>query len=225
VAVRSRRRLLRHGATLAAGVPLAVWLRSTRAGDRADALAALAEARDRELTMHEHYVAYAGKAGAEGYRGIAYLFSALAASELVHAQNHARVLAASGAEVPRGARIAPRVGTTRENLLAAVRNEIRDIDQSYPATLRRLEGADLADAVTVTTWAWQSERQHRGLIDAIRTWSDAFFETVARTIDAKTGRYYVCANCGSILNRIPAGACPICGLAPDRYRLIDPPPA
>lgn len=208
---------------LVAGMALVFLAPWSRAAPSPTAIAAIAEARDRELMIQEHYVAYAAKARADGYRGIAYLFSALARSEGIHAQNHARVLASLGVTVPVPPRPPPKVGTTRENLLAGVRNEIHDIEKSYPSILKRLEGEDVPEAVQVTRYAWQSERQHRDLIESIRRWSDAFFETVARTIDARTGRYYVCAICGSMQHRVPKERCPICGQPPGRYALVEPP--
>jgi len=49
-----------------------------------------------------------------------------------------------------------------------------------------------------------------------------FFETVARTIDAKTGRYFICQNWARPQRR--AGAlCPVCKFPSALYRGIEPP--
>jgi rubrerythrin len=50
-----------------------------------------------------------------------------------------------------------------------------------------------------------------------------FFERVAKTIDEKTGVYFVCLVCGSTLNAIPAERCPVCKYPATHYRKIDPP--
>jgi len=79
------------------------------------------------------------------------------------------------------------------------------------------------EAIAAVGYAWGSEQQHRDRIKQILRWAPSFFETVARTIDQKTGRYYVCQVCGSTVNTVPAGACPICKSASTNYRGIEPP--
>ena len=93
--------------------------------------------------------------------------------------------------------------------------------------LPRAAGQDLgredADAIDAVQFAWASEKQHRDRIKQIQRWAPSLFETVARTIDEKTGRYFICQLCGSTTNRIPEGSCPICKNPTTQYRLIEPP--
>ena len=72
-------------------------------------------------------------------------------------------------------------------------------------------------------YAWSSEQQHRDKIKQILRWAPAFFEKVARTIDEKTGRYFICQICGSTVNAVPAATCPICKFPSTHYRGIEPP--
>jgi rubrerythrin len=46
---------------------------------------------------------------------------------------------------------------------------------------------------------------------------------VAKTIDEKTGSYFVCQTCGSTLNKVPPGPCPVCTSPPEQYRKVPVP--
>ena len=89
--------------------------------------------------------------------------------------------------------------------------------------LEQIEPEGHADAITMVRYAWESEKQHRDKIGQIQRWSGAFFEQVARTIDDKTGRYFICQICGSTVNAVPADHCPVCRFPPAHYRAIEPP--
>jgi rubrerythrin len=183
----------------------------------------LEEARDRQMAVYHQYVEFGRKAKAEGYRGVAYLFTSLAAAELIHAQNFAKILARLGVEIVPVGKPQASLGSTRDNLIRAADDEIDSIDSFYPKTLARLKPEGLHDAIAFTTYAWESEKQHRDLIKRIQRWSPSFFERVARTIDENSDQYFVCQLCGSTLNEIPPGTCPICGMPSDHYRKIEIP--
>jgi rubrerythrin len=112
-------------------------------------------------------------------------------------------------------------GSTRDNLLAAVDSELESIDRLYPALLERLKPEAHADAIATVRYAWASEKQHRDIIQKIRRWSPTFFEQVARTIDEKTGAYFVCQLCGSTTHAVPRDKCPVCAMPPLHYRRIE----
>ena len=223
-AARDRRRIV-----LAAPAWLAVALLgrsgSALAGGFPATVAAMQAARDTETSVHHHYDAFGRQAMREGYRGVAYLFAAVAASERVHAANFARVLERIGADVPPAAKPAVTSGSTKENLLRAAGSELHSIESFYPGLLQQVTPEGQEDAIRSVRWAWEAEKQHRDKMQQILRWSPSFFERVARTIDEKTGRYYVCGNCGSTTHAIPADRCPVCGEPPARYRLIGPPAA
>ncbi len=182
-------------------------------------IAALTYAHQRETDAQRRYVAFAGKATQEGYKGIAYMFTAFAVSEGVHVRNFKTLIAQLGGQGSAGpTAIAP--GNTKENLIAAVDDEIDAIDSLYPRTLERVQPEGHGEASRLVKFAWESERQHRELIQKIRRYSPMLFERVAKEIDAKTGLYFVCQTCGSTLNRIPSPSCPVCGSAPEQYRQV-----
>jgi rubrerythrin len=190
----------------------------------AETVAALTQARDKEMHTYYRYMDFARQARAEGYRGIAYLFTAFASSELIHAQNFGRILSRQGVELLPLAKEATNAPTaTRDNLLAAVDRELESIDRLYPALLVRLKPEAHADAIATVRHAWASEKQHRDIIQKIRRWSPSFFEQVARSIDEKTGAYFVCQLCGSTTHAVPRDKCPVCAMPPLHYRRIEPP--
>lgn len=205
-------------ATFTTGLP-----RPARAAGYPETTAAMRAARDTETHVHAHYVAYGQQACREGFRGVAYLFAAVAASEQVHAGNFARLLARLGAEGPPAPRPSVVVDTTQKNLLRAAGGEMHSIETFYPDLLERIRAEGFEEAIRTVQWAWKSEQQHRDKMQQILRWSPVFFGKVARTIDEKTGRYFVCGVCGSTTNAIPAERCPVCSEPPANYRAIEPP--
>jgi len=184
---------------------------------------AMKAARDNETRVYYHYTEFGKRARDEGYRGIAYLFQAFAASEQVHASNFGRVLTRLGEELAPLPKPAVNAASTRDNLILAANGEMASIDGFYPGLLAKISGEKHADAIDAVQFAWASEKQHRDKIKQIQRWTPSFFDTVARTIDEKTGRYFICQLCGSTVNKIPEGTCPICKNPPTQYRLIEPP--
>lgn len=197
---------------------------SAAAANFHETVAALAQAREKEMATYYRYMDFGRHARTDGYRGIAYLFTAFATSELIHAQNFGRILSQLGVKLlPLAKETANAPGPTRDNLLAAVNSELESIDRLYPALLERLKPEAHADAIATVRYAWASEKQHRDIIQKIRRWSPTFFEQVARSIDEKTGTYFVCQICGSTTHAVPRDKCPVCAMPPLHYRRIDPP--
>ena len=214
----SRRVLLLNGvggfAVLSIPVPAA-------ADDYGITIKTLQFGYEREMMAYRRYVAYGRQARAERYRGISYLFNAIASSELIHARNFDRVLSRLGVEIAQFQTPEPTVADTKANLIDAAAKELNSIDAVYPDILKQLEVESYRDAIVNATYAWESHRQHRGIIQKIEEYTTDHFEEVARTIDEKAGAYYVCEICGSTVNEIPLDACSICGLPSTHYRKIE----
>lgn len=216
-----RRDCLQVLATICCGV--VAYPGATRAAAYPVTIDAMKAARQNETRVYYHYTEFGKRARDEGYRGIAYLFLAFAASEQVHASNFGRVLTRLGEELAPLPKPAVNAASTRDNLILAAKGEMASIDDFYPGLLVKISGEKHADAIDAVQFAWASEKQHRDKIKQIQRWTPSFFEIVARTIDEKTGRYFVCQLCGSTVNKIPEGTCPICKNPPTQYRLIEPP--
>jgi len=140
----------------------------------------------------------------------------------VHARNFKALITRLGGEA-NPAPTAIKAGTTKQNLIAAVDDEIDSIDSLYPRTHERLQPEGHVEATRFVKFAWESERQHRDLIQKIRRYSPLLFEKVAKAIDEKTGLYFVCQTCGSTLNKVPTPVCPVCASAPAQYQQMPVP--
>lgn len=215
----ARRAFVRRTGGLLAGLWAAGRWAVARAQAYPQTVAALSYAFQRETDAHRHYAAFAGAAQKEGYRGIAYMFTAFATSEGIHAQNFKDLVTRLGGEVV-AAPTPIKTGATKQNLIAAVDDEIDAIDNLYPRTLERMQPEGHGEAAKLVKYAWASERQHRELIQKIRRYTPMLFESVAKTIDEKTGQYFVCGTCGSTLNEIPNPNCPVCSGPPARYQQV-----
>jgi rubrerythrin len=180
-------------------------------------------AHKREITMYRQYVEFGRKAKVEGYRGIAYLCAAFATAELIHAQNFAKILSRLDVEIVPVSKAQMTVSSTRDNLMKAANDEIDDIDSFYPDMIKQVNPEGVQDVITFATFAWESEKQHRDVLMKIQRWAPWFFEKVAKTIDEKTDQYFVCQICGSTMDEIPPGKCPICHFSVQHYRKIEYP--
>lgn len=184
---------------------------------------AMGDAQRVEMGVYYRYNAFGRQALQEGYKGIAYLFVAFAAAEFVHAGNFGRIQARLNTEVPPLPKPEFKVGTTKDNLITAANGEIHSVDEFYPKLLERIRPEGHQDAMTAVNYAWATEQRHRDKLGQVRKWSPSFFDQVAKSIDAKTGQYFVCQLCGCTLNKLPADACPVCKNPPKHYRHIEPP--
>ena len=184
-------------------------------------VAALKKGVVAETKAQRRYKQFGQLAAADGYAGLAYLYTALATSERIHAQNYNRVLGTLGeSPVAVGADEIP-IGSAKENLIYAAERELSSIENTYPELLKQVNPEGYADAIAEVEYAWASHKQHLAIISKIRRWSPSMFETVVKKIDERTDRYYVCRICGSTVTEVPTDACPVCKKPPSNYRQIE----
>ncbi len=181
----------------------------------------LQRSRGAELEAYRRYTTFSKKAKADKYPGIAYLFFSLATAEFIHKQNFEKVLARLGIEIAPLAESQILVESTQKNLIKAASNELNDIKVFYPEMLKDLKPEGFQDAVTVTTWAWETEKEHLDILQPILKWTPDYFEAVATKIENSTGQYFVCQICGSTALKIPPNRCPVCKFPSDNYRKIE----
>ena len=86
----------------------------------------LKEAFAGESQANRKYLAFAAKADEEGYAPVAKLFRAAADAETVHAHAHLRVMKG--------------VGSTADNLNAAITGETEEFKKMYPGMIERAKG-------------------------------------------------------------------------------------
>jgi rubrerythrin len=155
-----------------------------------------------ESNAHARYSAFARKADDEGYGRVASLFRAAAKAEEIHAHNHAAVIEKMGG-VPILKIHPTEVGSTQENLQAAIEGEKYECDIMYPEFIEAAKRENAAAAVGTFTLALKVEAVHAVL------YQDALDNLEERKGGSHT--YYVCPDCGNTLEELTILKCLICG--------------
>jgi rubrerythrin len=150
-----------------------------------------------ESQANRTYLAFAKKAGAEGFAQIAKLFRATADAETVHALNHLRELGA--------------VKSTRENLEAAINGETYEFEKMYPQMIQDAEAEGNKRALTSFNYANAVEKIHAELFKKA-------LEDIGKN---KEFDYHVCQVCGHTVEGEPPDKCPVCGSLKKSYKKID----
>lgn len=149
-----------------------------------------------ESQAHVKYAAFAEKAAAEKLPNIARTFKANSFAEQVHATNYVRTLGA--------------LGTTKENLEAAVGGESFEIDEMYPAYINVAQVQGEKTAGIYLAYALAAEKVHAGMYKAAR-------EAVAAGRDIEFKPIYICPVCGFTMEGEAPDKCPLCGTPKDKF--------
>jgi rubrerythrin len=158
----------------------------------------LAHAFAGESQANRKYLAFARQADKEGLPQIARLFRAAAEAETIHALAH---LANMGG-----------VGSTLQNLEAAVAGETHEFTEMYPPMVKQAE-AEGHKGRHMLGFANAAEQVHARL----------FKEALAAMksgADLSTMDVYLCPVCGDIEFGTPPDKCPICGAPASRYQKV-----
>ncbi len=155
----------------------------------------LKEAFAGESQANRKYLAFAKKAEQDGFSNVAKLFQTAAEAEAIHAQGH---LSALGA-----------IGSTLENLQAAVAGETYEYKEMYPPMLERAEATGHG-AKRMFGYAVKAEEVHARLYTAA-------LEAVKQGKDLAETNFFLCPICGHIELGQPPEACPICGVKGTRF--------
>ena len=151
-----------------------------------------------ESQANRKYLAFARQAQKEGYPQIARLFRAAADAETLHALAH---LANMGG-----------VGSTLENLRAAVAGETYEFTEMYPPMVEQAV-AEGHKARHMLGFANAAEKIHAGLFSQ----GLAALESGA---DLSTMDVYLCPICGDIEFGTPPDKCPVCGAPASKFQKI-----
>lgn len=152
-----------------------------------------------ESQAYQKYRAFAKKAEKDGFPNIARLFRATAEAEKIHAEGHLGALEG--------------VGSTAENLKAAIEGETYEFRQMYPPMLAEAE-AEGSKAKRMFGFAVKAEEVHAGLYALA-------LEAAENGEDLSTAEFYLCPVCGHVEPGKPPEACPICGVKGARYVLVN----
>ncbi len=160
----------------------------------------LQEAFAGESQANRRYLFFADKADKEGHHQIARLFRAAAEAETVHARNHFNAMDG--------------VGSTRDNLLAAVMGEHHEFTRMYPPFIEKAEAENNKRAKVTFEFANQVEKIHH-----------ACFEEVLKALEAgqqlKDEPYFVCQVCGNTVAGEAPERCPVCGAPLSKFKRVE----
>ncbi len=153
-----------------------------------------------ERNAQARYAAFATKADEEGFGGVASLFRACGKAENVHEEKFAALLKKLGGTLPEGVD-EPKVGTTRENIAAALEAEQGERDTFYHDAFEKAQAAGKPETAKAFDRARTAESEHANLLMAAN-WSMNSMK------EKKT--YFVCSGCGfTSETKLPRG-CPLC---------------
>ncbi len=149
----------------------------------------LKEAFAGESQANQKYRAFAKKAAKEGFTNIAKLFNTAAEAERIHAEGHFGALEG--------------IGSTVENLRAAIEGETYEFTKMYPPMLELAE-AENHKAKRMFKYAVEAEAVHAKLYTMA-------LEAAKQGKDLDVTEIYLCPVCGYIEFGEPKENCPICG--------------
>ena len=149
-----------------------------------------------ESQAHIKYLNFAEKAQEEGKANVARVFRAASYSEQVHATRHLEVLDG--------------VGSTGDNLAAAMGGESFEVAEMYPAYIAVAVEQDEPEAQESFNWAMEAEKIHHGLYERSREAVDAGGDPAIEDI-------WVCSFCGFTMEGDPPDKCPLCSTPKKRF--------
>jgi rubrerythrin len=155
----------------------------------------LKEAFAGESQAFQKYTNFAKKAEQEGLHNIAKLFRMTAEAERIHAEGHFKSMGG--------------VGTTAQNLQAAIDGETYEYKEMYPPMLKQAE-ADNHQAKRMFGYAVEAEAVHAKLYTMA-------LEAAKQGKDLTGVDFYLCPVCGYIELGKPTKECPICGAKPEKF--------
>lgn len=157
----------------------------------------LAAAFAGESQANRKYLAFAAQAEKEGKPRIAKLFRATAEAETIHA--HAHLKAMKG------------IGSTEENLKAAISGETFEFESMYPPMIEEAEKDGNKTAIRTFRLANDAEKVH----------ADLYQKALDGLEDNADADYYLCSVCGYIHENEAPDACPICKAAAKAFSKVD----
>jgi rubrerythrin len=150
-----------------------------------------------ESQAHVKYLAFAERAEREGMSRIASLFRAASFAEQVHASKHLRVLKG--------------VGSTVDNLDAAIAGETYEFTEMYPEFEATAVAEEDKAAQQSIQWAMSAEIVHAALYKRAK-------EAAGSGVDVEMAPIFVCGACGHTHEGEDApDKCPLCGAAKERF--------
>lgn len=158
----------------------------------------LKEAFAGESQANQKYRAFAKKAEKDGFPNVARLFRTAAEAERIHAEGHLGALEG--------------IGSTADNLQAAIDGETYETDVMYPPMFEQAK-ADEHKAKRMFGYALDAEAVHAKLYALA-------LEAVKQGKDLTEVEFYLCPICGNIEIGKPTEPCKVCGAKADKFVLV-----
>jgi len=149
-----------------------------------------------ESQANRKYLAFAKKAEQDGFKQVAKLFRAAAEAETVHAHAHLRVMKG--------------IGSTADNLKAAVAGEAHEFKSMYPEFVKVAEAEKNQPALVSFKNAMAVEQTHHNL------YAEAL-KAVEGGKDLPAAAIYVCPVCGHTEVGGAPDRCPVCNVPKDKF--------
>jgi rubrerythrin len=159
-----------------------------------DTIKNLKEAFAGESQANQKYRAFSKKAEKEGFANVARLFQAAAEAERIHAEGHLRALEG--------------IGSTANNLQAAINGETYEYTEMYPPMFDQAK-ADDHKAKRMFEYALKAEEVHAKLYKLA-------LESIQQGKDLEVD-FYLCPICGYIEFGKPTEDCPVCGTKAEKF--------
>jgi rubrerythrin len=161
----------------------------------ADTMHNLKNAFAGESQASRKYLAFARKAEHEGFANVARLFRTAAEAETIHAHGHLDAM--NG------------VGSTADNLRAAIAGETYEFKEMYPPMISQA-ATEQHRAKRMFDYAARTEEVHARLYQLA-------LDAVAQGRDLAETKFFLCPVCGHIELGAPPANCPICGAKRERF--------
>lgn len=151
-----------------------------------------------ESQANQKYRAFAKKAEQDGFPNVARLFRTAAEAERIHAEGHLKSLEG--------------IGSTADNLQAAISGETHEYKEMYPPMLDQAK-IDDHKAKRMFGYALEAEAVHAKLYALA-------LEAVKQGKDLTEVEFYLCPVCGNIEIGKPTEPCKVCGTKADKFVLV-----
>ena len=153
-----------------------------------------------ESEASRRYLFFADKAEKEGHPQIARLFRGAAEAETIHARNHLEVMGG--------------IGSTKDNLGAAIAGESYEFTEMYPSFIEQAESEDNKRARVSFGYANEVEKIHHGL-----------YQKALGALEAgqqlKDEPFFVCQVCGNTVAGEALEKCPVCGAPRSKFKQVE----
>ncbi len=202
---------MKHKSLLLIGAVLVAAVMPVHAKVSQQTLDNLNAAFQGESNAAHRYEAFAKKADAEGHAQAARLFRAASQAESIHKENHKQAILTLGGKVKDFKLDELKIGTTAENLQAAIKGESYERDTMYPDFIKQAKADSTKDATRTFLYAEKAEGEHAKL------YKEAL-DSLGQRQDAPI---YVCKVCGYTTTKLPERNCPSCRESVSEYVKIN----